>query len=120
MSDKKKQQLGMNPSTAASRLVKDILWKLLQDTGQDSCCKCSEQMTRDTFSIEHIQPWMDSVDPLGLYFDLENISFSHLSCNISDARRDRPTNCGISRYNSGCRCDICKSAKSSLNKKRKR
>ena len=41
MSDKKKMQLGMNPSTASNRLVKDVLWKLVQQTGQNTCCKCN-------------------------------------------------------------------------------
>lgn len=86
MSDKKKMQLGMNPSTAANRLVKDVLWKLIVQTGQDSCCKCGESMSRETFSIEHLVPWLDSEDPLKLYFDLDNISFSHHSCNVGSAR----------------------------------
>jgi hypothetical protein len=87
MSDKKKQQLGMNPSTAANRLVKDILWKLIQDSGKDLCCKCGANMSRETFSIEHVVPWLDSEDPVGLYFDLDNISFSHLKCNVADGRK---------------------------------
>lgn len=89
MSDKKKMQLGMNPSTASGRLVKDVLWSLIQETEQDVCCKCGEKMTRETFSIEHITPWLDSEDPVGLYFDLENIGFSHHSCNVGDARSAR-------------------------------
>lgn len=86
MSDKKKMQLGMNPSTAANRLVKDVLWKLIVETARDSCCKCGEPMSRETFSIEHVTPWLDSEDPVGLYFDLNNISFSHHSCNVADSR----------------------------------
>ena len=86
MSDKKKLQLGMNPSTASGRLVKDVLWRLIQQTNQCTCCKCGEPMSRETFSIEHIVPWLDSEDPVGLYFDLENISFSHLRCNVADSR----------------------------------
>ena len=80
----------MNPSTASGRLVKDILWSLLVETNKHLCCKCNKEMTRETYSIEHITPWLDSDDPVGLYFSLENISFSHLSCNISDARRPKP------------------------------
>lgn len=86
MSDKKKMQLGMNPSTASHRLVKDVLWSLVSQTGQSACCKCGELMSRETFSIEHVTPWLDSDDPVGLYFDLTNISFSHLKCNIADSR----------------------------------
>lgn len=89
MSDKKKMQLGMNPSTASGRLVKDVLWKLIVQTGQDTCCKCGEPMSRETFSIEHVVPWLDSEDPVGLYFDLTNISFSHHSCNVGSARNTK-------------------------------
>ena len=69
-------------------------------------------MTRETFSIEHLKPWLDSNDPVGLYFDLDNISFSHLSCNISDARKLEPK-CGtLHKYDKhGCRCEECKAIK---------
>lgn len=86
---KKQLQLGMNPSTAAGRLVKDLLWNFVKTTGQDACCKCGEPMSRETFSIEHVTPWLDSDDPVGLYFDLTNIRYSHLRCNISTARQTR-------------------------------
>ena len=87
MSDKKKMQLGMNPSTASHRLVKDVLWKLIQQPNQDHCCKCGELMSREAFSIEHVIPWLDSENPVDLYFNLDNIAFSHLSCNVSDSRK---------------------------------
>ncbi len=114
MSDKKKMQLGMNPSTASGRLVKDILWKLIEQTNQNICCKCGNPMSRDTFSIEHITPWLDSGDPVGLYFDLDNIGFSHHSCNVSDRRDTRELKpCGTTAaYDRGCRCTMCVVAKS--------
>lgn len=112
MSDKKKMQLGMNPSTASHRLVKDVLWSLIVKTDQHDCCKCGEPMSRETFSIEHIEPWLDSEDPVGLYFDIENIGFSHLKCNIADARKEY-VQCGTeTKYNRGCRCDPCRAARS--------
>lgn len=89
MSSKKQQQLGMNPSTAQGRLIRDILWSLVVKTNQDTCCKCEEKMHRDSFSIEHVKPWLDSEDPISLFFDLDNIKFSHLRCNVSDARPAR-------------------------------
>ncbi len=87
MCDRKKKQLGMNPSTASHRLVKDILWKFIKDTGNNICFQCQGAMDRENFSIEHKEPWLDSDDPQGLFFNLDNISFSHISCNISSARR---------------------------------
>lgn len=107
---KKHNQLGMNPSTASHRLVKDVLWKLIVQTEQDVCCKCGEVMSRENFSVEHIVPWLDSEDPVGLFFDLDNISFSHLRCNVG-ARRKEPAKCGSrSKYAAGCRCLECKAA----------
>lgn len=87
MVDKKQLQLGMNPSTASGRLVKDTLWRFIVQANQDNCYQCSGKMTRDNFSIEHKVPWLDSEDPINLFFDQDNISFSHHSCNIKAARR---------------------------------
>lgn len=83
---KKQSQLGMNPSTASGRLVKDVLFKFVQ-MHHPNCFKCGLPMTRETFSIEHKTPWLDSDDPVGLYFDLNNIDFSHNKCNAAAARR---------------------------------
>ena len=57
----------MNPSTASHRLVKDILYKLIQEKGE-LCYRCNNPMTRDTFSIEHKTAWLDSGDALNLFF----------------------------------------------------
>lgn len=83
--DKKQKQLGMNPSTASHRLVKDTLFKFIVEAGY-VCHKCGGELTRDTFSIEHKEPWLDSDDPVGMFFDQKNIAFSHLSCNVRDVR----------------------------------
>jgi hypothetical protein len=87
--DKKSLQLGMNPSTASGRLVKDILFSLVVETKKDICYHCKEKINREDFSIEHKNPWLDSENPHKLFFDLDNIAFSHLSCNI---RASRPSN----------------------------
>lgn len=84
---KKTEQLGINPSTASNRLVKDLLFMMLAETGKDRCFHCGEPMTRDDYSIEHKIPWMDSDEPQILFFDLHNIAFSHKSCNYGAARR---------------------------------
>lgn len=114
MSDKKTLQLGMNSSTASNRLVKDVLYELVVKTGQNTCFQCSLPMTRGTFSVEHKIPWLDSGDPIGLFFDLDNISFSHHSCNMRAARRSLPpSECGtLNRYlKYKCRCTLCTEAK---------
>ena len=46
-------------------------------------------MIRQNFSVDHMTDWLDSDDPVGLYFDPANISFSHDSCNKSAARKTK-------------------------------
>ena len=87
--EKRTLQLGMNPSTAQHRLVKDLLWNFIETTGKNQCCKCNKPMSRDTFSIEHVIPWMDSENPLELFFDIKNIGYSPLSCNAADSRGNK-------------------------------
>lgn len=81
---KKNDQLGMNVGTASNRLVKDLLFSYVKGT---PCYHCGGKLGRDNFSIEHKTPWLDSEDPLGLFFDLDNVTFSHLSCNSAAARK---------------------------------
>lgn len=78
----------MSHSTASNRLIKDIIFNFIKDK---PCCKCGESMSRQDFSIEHIVPWLDSEDPVKLFFDLENISYSHIKCNIGSARKTKLT-----------------------------
>lgn len=111
MSGKKKLQLGMNPSTASNRLVKDILWNFIVGAGKDYCFRCGEKMSRKDFSIEHKIPWLDSANPVELYFDINNISFSHIKCNVADRRQTVVAECGTySKYKTGCRCEACTQA----------
>ena len=83
LSEKKKILLGMNPSTASARLVKDLLWNFVKRSGHSKCYRCGIDMNRDTFSIEHKDAWMDSLDPVSSFFSIENIDYSHISCNVS-------------------------------------
>jgi hypothetical protein len=85
---KKCEQLGMDAGTAAHRLRKLMLFQLVQETNKDICYKCSLKIeTVDELSIEHKVPWLDSSMPKELFFDLNNVAFSHLTCNIADARK---------------------------------
>ena len=86
--DKKHRQLGMNPSTASYRLVKDTLFRLAIEAGHN-CYRCGTALTRETFSVEHKVPWLNSPDPKVAYFDQTNIAFSHLVCNVVAANNGR-------------------------------
>lgn len=83
---KKAEQLGMDPGTASHRLIKNLLWNFISSTGNERCFRCGQPMTRETFSVEHKEPWLDSSDPVGLYFNLENITYSHRVCNYKASR----------------------------------
>ena len=109
---KKKSQLGMDAGTAAHRLRKLIMFDLLKKLKLNYCYRCGAEIEKiDELSIEHKEPWLDSADPLKLFFDLNNIAFSHLSCNCSSVRRytrgelKHPSWWALQK---GCKCNLCK------------
>jgi hypothetical protein len=82
---RKAATLGMPQGTANNRLRKIILFHLLKRLGENYCFKCNELIeVVEDLSIEHKKPW-EGISA-ELYWDLENIAFSHLRCN----RPDRP------------------------------
>ena len=84
--DKKKEQLGMSPGTASNRLKKMVLFSVLKKHGENICFQCGKQIdSYQELSVEHKKPWLD-VDP-DLFWDLDNIAFSHLVCNCAAATR---------------------------------
>lgn len=84
----KSSQLGMPHGTACAILRKNILYHLLCELGYNICHRCNKMIESiDDLSIDHITPWLHSENPLDLFFDLQNISFSHIKCNTSHARR---------------------------------
>lgn len=84
MSHKNKdEQLGMSYSSARHRLLKDVLFKLIVDSGLDTCYRCGKKISRDELSIDHKVDWLNSGKAEELFFDIENIAFSHFSCNTA-------------------------------------
>ena len=70
--EKKSAQLGMPHGTASINF----------------CYRCKEEiLSVEDVTIDHKIPWLDSEDPSGMFFDIENIDFSHLSCNCGNARQ---------------------------------
>ena len=111
-SNKKRHiQLGMPFGTAQGRLRKMIMFQLLREFKKNICFQCGKEIeTVEELSIEHKVAWLDKENAKELFWDLDNIAFSHLSCNSSVATR--PTK-GIikhpsqSAYDKGCRCLEC-------------
>ena len=90
---RKAAQLGMPFGTANGRLRKSIIFRLLQRLGEDICFQCGGRIESiDTLSIEHKQPWLDS--DTNLFWDMDNIAFSHLSCNSKATRARRQEKSG--------------------------
>jgi hypothetical protein len=78
--------LGVPHGTACNRLRKLILFNLLRRHSENVCFKCSKLIeTADELSVEHKQPW-EGIS-IQLFWDMENIAFSHLRCNKNHRRK---------------------------------
>lgn len=83
--------LGMSHGTANNQLRKMILFNCIQKLGEDICFRCGKKIEHIAdLSIEHKESWQLSKTPKKTFFDLGNIAFSHLDCNISSANRSVP------------------------------
>lgn len=84
-------QLGMSFGTACHRLRKQLLFQFARRLELTTCSRCGlEIQSADDLSIEHIQSWLHSADPVELFFDTENIAFAHRSCNLTRRQQRRP------------------------------
>ena len=120
-SQKKAMVLGMAFGTANGQLRKRILFSLVRTYGLSDCFRCGDPITCPSdFSIEHKMPWLTADSPMEAFFDLDNIAFSHLRCNVGAANREK-TRCpkgheytgdNTARDNRGSRnCKECKRAR---------
>lgn len=111
---KKDLQLGMPHGTANSKLRKALLFKYVVSCNDNTCFRCGKVIDDiNNFSIDHKIAWLDSLDPVGLFFSMDNIAFSHLDCNCSAGKKPQtqPINHGIQNgYKKGCRCPDCYNA----------
>lgn len=108
---KKKEQLGIPFGTANGQLKKEVLFYFVKQAKAHYCFRCQKEIiTIKEFSIEHKVPWQDSQTPKELFFDMENIAFSHIACNIGAGRRFYNTHGAVKKYEAGCRCKLCTAA----------
>jgi len=117
---KKTKQLRMNPSTASHRLKKELLFSLSKRLKINWCYQCGAEIeTAKRMTIEHKTPWLDSDDPQKKFFELDNIAFSHASCNYAAARVKEGAPCpSTTAYRKGCRCSGCKKSRVNYRKNR--
>ena len=91
---KVKDQLGMSYSTARYRLRNELLFCALKKLGENVCYRCGKPLeSTNDIAIDHKKPWLD-IDP-DLFWDLDNIAFSHIVCN---SRNKRPSIFASPRY----------------------
>lgn len=77
-------------SKAVYRLNRSLLLKYVRLAGQDKCYRCGKVIECvSDFSIDHKTPWRHAPNAEELFYDLDNIAFSHLLCNSLAARRKR-------------------------------
>ena len=73
--------LGMPFGTAQNRLRKLVLFRSISPA---LCFRCNRSIEKaDDLSIEHKTPWKSKEQ----FWDMGNIAFSHLKCNVSAAFR---------------------------------
>jgi hypothetical protein len=115
---KKTLQLGMAHGTAWAKLRKMILFSVLEKHNENTCYRCGNIIENASeLSIDHKIPYLDSNKPQELFFDINNVAFSHLICNISAGRHIYAVCGNKGAYNRGCRCEKCRKWKSINNKK---
>ena len=105
---KRDEQLGMSFGMASSRLRKSVLFMLMKKCDMDECYQCGKLIDSiDDLSIEHKTPWLDSDNPRNLFFDINNIAFSHLVCNRRASHGTLKPCPSHASYCRGCRCEGC-------------
>lgn len=117
-SDAKDKFMGERTSNASHKLHRQLMLNMARQLGLDDCFQCGEKIeTVEEFSVEHKKPWL-WVDK-ALFWDLDNIAYSHQRCNFGAARPSvRIKKHGTaSTYSNGCRCDPCRDASTSHNRK---
>jgi len=83
------RQLGMSHGAARNLLVNELMYNMIKDLGKNTCFRCREMISSpDDLSIDHIEPWEGAEDARKKFFDLDNIAFSHRSCNSSYGRHE--------------------------------
>lgn len=118
--------LDMPFGTAAQRLRKSIMFDLIKKLNLDICFRCGQVISEiSELSIDHKISWEYSKEPIKLFFDLDNIAFSHLHCNIAFGNKPKlarkPLKHGThTSYTRGCKCGLCKEAHNIYNKKHKK
>lgn len=94
--------LGINYGTARGQLTRLILFDLAKKANLDTCYRCGKKIeTVKEFSIEHKEAWFNNNKDL--FWDMDNIAFSHFRCNCQEPNLQRRKDNGDNK----AWCSIC-------------
>ncbi len=99
---RKSFQLGGNYQSLCQQLKRDLLYHYVKLANCHICHRCGAPIeSSEDFSVDHIQAWMYKENARELFLDLENIAFSHKSCNYRSRRQNisRRTKTGFKGVN---------------------
>ena len=86
--------LGEKLSTAKSKLNKILMFELAKKSNLDTCFRCGQKIEDIVeFTIDHKESWILSDNPAQLFYDLDNIAFSHAKCNYEAGTKTFVSNC---------------------------
>jgi len=107
---KKSEFLRMNYGKASHRLRKMLLFQLVKQAKLDTCFRCGKKIkTVEELSMDHKKAWL-GINAL-LFWDLDNIAWSHRDCNSGAGRRKQPSHGTTTMYKTHrCKCEICTKA----------
>jgi len=78
---RKAEILGMPFGTACNRLRRMVMFSLLQRYRENVCFKCGKLILKaDDLTLEHKEAWQNVGS--SLFWNLDNIAFSHQLCNL--------------------------------------
>jgi len=99
--------IGMPFGTACYRLRKMVMFNLVKQLNLDSCYRCGSLIENiEDFSIEHKKSWLHK--DIKLFWDLNNIAFSHLKCNVYNRPKNRIETLGEDCKEGFHWCSSCK------------
>ncbi len=80
------QLLGMPLGTASAQLKKLVVFDLVKRLELDNCYRCGKLIeVAEELDFDHKEPWRGV--SAELFWDLDNIAFSHHKCNIAAGRK---------------------------------
>lgn len=120
-SKKHANSIGYKQIPHANRvLYKILVFEYSKKLGLCTCYRCGETLELGDFTIDHIRNWRNQSNAKELFFDPDNIRFSHHGCNSKAALRSIIEHGTQRMYNQGkCRCDKCKEAHKIFMRKRR-